>query len=80
MQFDESRPECIKIRANVIIERASQKAMVIGKGGAMIKRIGSRARPPIEALLGTQVYLELFVRVEPKWAKRPQRLKELGYD
>jgi GTP-binding protein Era len=80
MQFDESRPECIKIRANVIIERASQKAMVIGKGGAMIKRIGSRARPPIEALLGSQVYLELFVRVEPKWAKRPQRLKELGYD
>lgn len=80
MQFDESRPECIKIRANVIIERASQKAMVIGKGGAMIKRIGSRARPPIEALLGTQVYLELFVRVEPQWSKRPQRLKELGYD
>jgi GTP-binding protein Era len=80
MQFDESRPECIKIRANVIVERASQKAMVIGKGGAMIKRIGSRARPPIEALLDTQVYLELFVRVEPKWAKRPARLKELGYD
>ena len=80
MGFDESRPGLVKIQANVIVERASQKGMVIGKGGAMIKRIGTTARPPIEALVGSKVHLELFVRVEPRWSKRPQRLKELGYD
>lgn len=79
VEFDESRPELVKIRANLLVERASQKAMVIGRGGAAIKRIGVRARPAIERLLDTHVHLALWVKVEPKWAKRPQRLKELGY-
>jgi GTP-binding protein Era len=79
VEFDESRPELVKIRANLLVERASQKAIVIGKGGAAIKRIGVRARPAIERLLDTRVHLALWVKVEPKWAKRPQRLKELGY-
>lgn len=79
VEFDESRPELVKIRANLLVERASQKAMVIGRGGASIKRIGVRARPAIERLLDTHVHLALWVKVEPKWAKRPQRLKELGY-
>jgi len=79
VEYDESRPELVKIRANLLVERASQKAIVIGKGGAAIKRIGVQARPAIERLLGTRVHLALWVKVEPKWAKRPQRLKELGY-
>jgi GTP-binding protein Era len=79
VEFDESRPELVKIRANLLVERASQKAIVIGKGGAAIKRIGVRARPAIERLLDTRVHLALWVKVEPKWAKRPQRLKQLGY-
>ena len=61
------------------MERVSQKKIVIGAGGAMIKRIGIRARREIEQLLGTRVHLELFVKHEPGWAKRPNRLKSLGY-
>jgi len=79
VEFDESRPELVRIRADLLVERASQKAIVIGRGGAAIKRIGVQARPAIERLLGTRVHLALWVKVEPRWAKRPQRLKELGY-
>lgn len=79
VEFDESRPELVRIRANLLVERASQKQIVIGRGGEMIKRIGVRARPAIERLLGVQVHLALWVKIEPKWAKRPQRMKELGY-
>jgi len=79
IEFDESREDLVRIRANLLVERDSQKAMVIGRGGSMIKRIGTRARPPIEKLVGTKVHLELRVKVEPKWSKRPNRLKQLGY-
>jgi GTP-binding protein Era len=54
--------------------------MVVGKGGTMIKRIGTRARRELEALIGTKVFLDLRVKVEPRWAKKPGRLKALGYD
>ncbi|MGH0029527.1 MAG: GTPase Era [Myxococcota bacterium] len=79
LAFDESRPDLVKIRAQLLVERESQKGIVIGRGGAMIKRIGVQARPAIEALVGTQVHLDLRVKVEPKWSKKPQRLRELGY-
>ncbi len=79
IEFDESRPDLVRIRANLLVERESQKGIVIGRGGEMIKRIGMRARPPIQKLTGTKVHLELRVKVEPKWAKRPNRLRELGY-
>jgi GTP-binding protein Era len=79
VEFDESRPELVRIRANLIVEREGQKAIAIGRGGATIKAIGMRARPAIEARVGTRVHLELFVKVEPRWARRPARLRELGY-
>ena len=67
------------IGATVVVEKDSQKGMVIGKKGARIKEIGKRARQKIEELVGGKVYLELNVRVEKNWTKDPNRLRELGY-
>jgi GTP-binding protein Era len=77
--FDESSPELARIRANVLVERESQKRIVVGRGGERAKAIGVRARREIERLVGRQVHLELWVKVETGWAKRPKRLKSLGY-
>jgi GTP-binding protein Era len=77
--YDESRPELVRIRANLIVERESQKPIVIGRGGAQIKTIGIRARHAIEELIESRVHLELRVKVEPKWTKKPARVKALGY-
>jgi GTP-binding protein Era len=79
VEFDEKRADLVRMRADLLLERVSQKKIVIGAGGAMIKRIGIRARREIEQLLGTRVHLELFVKHEPGWARRPKRLKSLGY-
>jgi GTP-binding protein Era len=79
LEFKEDRPDLVRIRANLLVERASQKQIAIGAGGRLIKRIGIRARREIEKLVGTQVHLELWVKVEPKWARSPKRLKSLGY-
>jgi GTP-binding protein Era len=79
IDFDEKDPAITRIRANLVLERDSQKPIVIGKGGSVIKRIGIRARREIEQLLDTQVHLALWVKIEPKWQKRPNRLKSLGY-
>jgi GTP-binding protein Era len=78
-QFDEARADLVKIRANLIVERASQKKIAIGEGGRRIKQIGIRARREIEKLVDAQVHLELWVKVEPRWTKRPARIKALGY-
>jgi GTP-binding protein Era len=78
-EFDEGRPDLTVIRANLLVARNSQKRIAVGKGGEMIRRIGTRARPPIERLVGTQVHLELFVKVDPKWLKSRGRIEELGY-
>jgi len=77
--FDESREDLVRIRANLLVEQKSQKGMVVGKGGRMIRSIGQRARLNLEKMLGTRVHLDLWVKVEPKWTKRPNRLKSLGY-
>jgi GTP-binding protein Era len=61
------------------VERSSQKPIAIGAGGAVIKRIGIRARREIERRIGRRVHLALWVKVEPKWSRRPKRLKSLGY-
>lgn len=74
------RGSLISIGAVVNVERDSQKGIVIGKGGAMLKRIGSSARMELEGILGCKVFLELFVRVEKGWTKNPKKLKRLGYD
>ncbi len=81
-QFDESaRAEGrVVIHARIIIEKASQKAIVIGAGGSMIKKIGTAARKQIEALLGGRVHLQLFVAVEPDWTSNPRLLNDLGYN
>jgi GTP-binding protein Era len=79
VEYDEGRADLVRIRAELLVERAGQKRIAIGSGGAVVKRIGTRARRELEALLGTRVYLELRVKLEPGWWKRPKRLKSLGY-
>ncbi len=69
----------ISITATINVERESQKGIIIGKGGAMLKRIGTSAREEMEKLLGSKVFLELFVRVQKEWTKKPGALKEFGY-
>jgi GTP-binding protein Era len=70
--------EPARVRAELIVETESQKAIVVGKGGSMIKAIGSGARPEIESLLGRRVFLELQVRVRPKWRQDEGLLERLG--
>ena len=79
LRFDESNPRVLKISANLLVERDSQKRIVVGKGGSMIKRIGIRSRESIESWVGRQVHLELFVKVDANWLKSDRRIEELGY-
>ncbi|HEY4566829.1 MAG TPA: GTPase Era [Savagea sp.] len=69
----------LHIMANVIVERSSQKGILIGKGGAMMKRVGTEARRDIERLLGSKVYLELWVKVQKDWRNKQVHLRELGF-
>ncbi len=69
----------VRIHANIFVERDSQKAIIIGKRGAMLKAIGTDARKSIERLLGTHVFLSLQVKVEPRWSERQDALRRLGY-
>ena len=69
----------IKISADIIVQRETQKAIVIGEGGSMIKKLGTLARKDIEAFLGNKVFLELFVKVRAKWRDNDTFLKEYGY-
>ena len=66
------------VRAFVVVETESQKGILVGKRGAMIREIGTRARPELEALLGHPVFLELVVKVRPKWRRDPKQLERLG--
>ncbi|RDI73421.1 era: GTP-binding protein Era [Gaiella occulta] len=66
------------VRAFVLVETESQKGILVGKKGAMIREIGSRARPEVEKLLGHPVFLELVVKVRPKWRRDPKMLERLG--
>lgn len=69
----------IHIQADIHVERPSQKAILIGKGGAMLRQIGQQARLDMENFLGARVFLELFVRIQKKWRKDPRALREFGY-
>jgi len=71
--------EKIHVQATIIIERSSQKGIIIGKGGSMLKKIGSMARRDIELLLGDKVYLELWVKVQENWKDRQDLLASYGY-
>ena len=67
------------VRANLFVERETQKAIVIGKGGARLKQVGTRARREIEVLLGTPVFLDIRVKVAKDWQKDPKQLRRLGF-
>lgn len=75
----EEEAKITRILATIHVERPSQKAILIGKGGSMMKEIGSQARQQIQKLLMGKVYLEIFVKVQPKWRESNLRLSEFGY-
>ena len=66
------------VRANLYVETESQKGILVGKRGAMVREIGTRARPEVEALVGHPLFLELLVKVRPKWRRDPKMLERLG--
>lgn len=76
---DRTRDGMVEIDAIIHVERDSQKGIVIGKGGQMIKDLGILARKDLERLLAVQVHLRLFVRVEPAWTRSAEQLRKLGY-
>lgn len=67
------------VEATIYVERESQKGIIIGRGGAMLKKVGEQARPEIEMLLGTKVFLSLWVKVRPDWQTDDESLKRFGY-
>jgi GTP-binding protein Era len=69
----------IKIRADIIVQRETQKGIILGEGGKMIKRLGTEARKDIEKFLQQKTFLELFVKVRAKWRDDEIHLKEYGY-
>ena len=75
----EEKETSIHIMAVIYVERDSQKGILIGKGGAMLKKVGTEARKDIEKFFGKSVYLELFVKVEPNWRNRENKLRSFGY-
>ncbi|MDY0177845.1 MAG: GTPase Era [Erysipelotrichia bacterium] len=75
----EDKGKDIIIRANILVEKDSQKAIVIGRGGTMIKKIGTHSRREIEQVIKKHVYLELFVKVKESWRDDERLLSELGY-
>ncbi|KQL58003.1 MULTISPECIES: GTPase Era [Bacillaceae] len=70
----------VYVGATIIVERSSQKGIIIGKHGSMLKEIGQKARVDIEALLGSSVFLELWVKVQKDWRNRPSQLKDYGFN
>jgi GTP-binding protein Era len=77
-RFEEVREDFTRINCVIVVERTSQKKIIIGKGASRLKEIGIRARKDIEALLGHRVHLELFVKVEEDWRNKEQLLDEFG--
>jgi GTP-binding protein Era len=74
----EPGPDLTKVHASVVVERDSQKGIVIGKGGETLKTIGTRAREEMQRLLGTRVFLDLHVKVVKEWQRDPKALDRLG--
>jgi len=76
---EKNRGNLVKIEATIHLERGSQKGIVIGKSGSKLKQIGVRSREQIEHMLGTKVYLKLFVRVQKNWRKDTKAIRRFGY-
>ncbi len=68
-----------KIQADIIVQRETQKGILLGEGGRMIRQLGTEARKEIEMFIGRKVFLELFVKVRPKWRDNEWQLREYGY-
>jgi GTPase len=79
MDPDPDREDLLVIRATLFVERASQKPIVLGRRGAVLREIGTRARAELEALLGTHIYLDLHVKVAKEWQRDPRQLARLGF-
>jgi GTPase len=79
-KFDETDPKLIRIYCAIYVERSSQKAIIIGKQGAKLRQIGTRARIDMEKLLGARVYLQLFVKVVEDWRNSERELNEIGIE
>ena len=79
MEADDENPELLNIRAVIYVERPSQKKIIIGSGGKMIKKIGTLARQEIVMLLGQKIFLDLWVKVEKDWRNKQNVLRRLGY-
>jgi GTP-binding protein Era len=80
-EFDESRrPDLVSIRAVIYVEKDSQKGIVIGKGGRVLKAVGREARKEMEILLDAKVYLDLWVKVWKNWRRDPKAIRMLGYE
>jgi GTP-binding protein Era len=82
VRFDESKrqsDDLVRVYAEIVVERDSQKGILIGKGGEMLKRIGTLARKEAQGLLGCRVHLDLFVKVEMDWTKSQNGLRRVGY-
>jgi GTP-binding protein Era len=73
------RRELLVIRADLFVERSSQKPIVLGRGGSVLRDIGTRARTELEQVLGTRIYLDLHVKVAKEWQRDPKQLARLGY-
>ncbi len=69
----------VKIRAEIVVQRETQKGIILGEGGKMIRELGTKARIDIEKFIGQKIFLELFVKVRPKWRDNDLHLKEYGY-
>jgi GTP-binding protein Era len=79
-EFDERRrPELLTIRVVIYVERPSQKGIVIGKGGRLLKQVGQEAREQMEELLQAKVFLDLWVKVWKNWRRDPRALRHFGY-
>ncbi len=78
-EFKRRSEDMTYISASIYVERESQKKILLGAGGQLIKRIGKAAREEIERMVGTRVYLDLWIKVRPKWRKKEQELRRFGY-
>ncbi|MBL7669192.1 MAG: GTPase Era [Bdellovibrionaceae bacterium] len=79
LKYDENAGPCPRITAEIVVAKENHKAIVIGKGGLVLKEIGTRARMAIEKLVGEKIFLQLHVSVSPDWMKNKKLMKEFGY-
>ena len=79
MKRDDDNQDIVHVMATIIVERDSQKGIIIGKQGKMLKEIGKRARKDIENLLGSKVFLELWVKVQKDWRNKASQLRDYGF-